>query len=120
MARVVKRAAAFFKERIEPRSRVLLINPPVHERRYHWLRWNQPTDLLRLSTWLKTSAPRVDIRLYDFMFPDSGGNVAKHKVKNSWSEEGQQLWHFGEPYKEFEDTVAGWLVEKWIPDVIVI
>jgi hypothetical protein len=120
MARVVKRASAFFDERIQPRSRVLLINPPVHERRYHWLRWNQPTDLLRLSASLKTRASRVDVRLYDFMFPDVGGNVAKHKVKTSWGEEGQQLWHFGEPYRDFEDTIARWLVEKWIPDVVVI
>ena len=120
MARVVKKAAAFFDECIEPRSRVLLINPPVHERRYHWLRWNQPSELLRLSSWLKTRATRVDVRLYDFMFPDGAGNVSKHKVKDSWREEGQQLWHFGEPFKEFEDTIARWLVEKWFPDVIVI
>ncbi len=120
MVRVLKKAAAFFEERIQPRSRVLLINPPVHERRYHWLKWNQPSELLRLSSWLKTKAPRVDVRLYDFMFPDAAGNVSKHKVKDSWREDGQQLWHFGEPFKDFEDTIARWLAEKWTPDVIVI
>lgn len=60
------------------------------------------------------------MRLYDFMLPDPGGNVSKHKVKTTWVEEGQQLWHFGEPYKAFEDTLARWLIDKWVPDLIVI
>jgi hypothetical protein len=34
-------------------DRVLLVNPPVEETRYSWLRWNQPLDLLTLGAHLK-------------------------------------------------------------------
>ena len=31
---------------VSPSDCVLLVNPPVEETRYAWLRWNQPLDLL--------------------------------------------------------------------------
>lgn len=120
MPKIVRNPAEFLKARVKPRARVLLVNPPVHERRYHWLRWNQPSDLLRLSGWLKRYEPHVDVRLYDFMFPDASGNVARHKVKETWREGGQQLWHFGDPFKDFEDSLTRWIAEKWVPDIIII
>src|ERR1700730_14540740 len=93
----------YFGREVGQKSRVLLVNPPVQERRYHWLRWNQPTELLKLSAWLKDVHPGIDVRLYDFMKPDEAGGVRKHKVKETWaSKDGDQLWHFGLPFDEFE------------------
>jgi hypothetical protein len=122
MAKVLESAAKFFKSEAGRKSKVLLVNPPVHERRYHWIRWNQPTELLKLSTWLKREVAGVDVRLFDFMAPDEAGAVPKHKVKETWvADDGDQLWHFGAPFEEFEEEVSRLSHEEsWTPDVIVI
>lgn len=63
-------------------SKILLINPPVYDRRYEWLRWNQPTDLLRLSSYLKREKS-CEVKLFDFMQPDEKGQVLRKLVKGS-------------------------------------
>ena len=98
------------------------MNPPVQERRYHWIRWNQPTDLLRLSAWLKAAHHGIDVRLFDFMLPDRTGHVPKHKVKETWtgSDDDAQLWHFGQPFDVFNRTLARLNDERWTPDVVIV
>jgi len=49
-------------------GKVLLVNPPVVDSRYPWIRWNQPLDLLKLSTILKEKAGS-EVKLFDFMLP---------------------------------------------------
>src|SRR5688572_23018724 len=122
MAKRVDDPVRYLKDRVTKKSRVLLINPPVEERRYHWLRWNQPAELLRLSAWLKSVCRGVDVRLFDFMFPDEGGTVPKHKVKETWlGPNPLQLWHFGRSFEDFEATFSRWtLRDGWLPDVIII
>ena len=122
MARLVADAARYFKRHLDGSARVLLVNPPVQERRYHWLRWNQPSELLRLSTWLKKTHPNIDIRLFDFMFPDEAGRVTKHKVKETWtgSQDDHQLWHFGKRFEDFQSYLTAAASEKWAPDLILI
>ncbi len=104
--------------RLTGRSRVLLINPPVEERRYNWLRWNQPLDLLLLSTWLKRRSSSMDVRLYDFMFPSETGEVEKKSLKDGTH---HGLRHFGSSHEEF----VSWFTQligrgKWCPTCIVI
>ena len=122
MARLVSDPARYFRHHLGGPTRVLLINPPVQERRYHWLRWNQPSELLRLSTWLKKIHPGIDIRLFDFMFPDKAGRVSKHKVKETWmgSQDDDQLWHFGRRFEDFESFLVAASSEKWVPDLILV
>src|SRR5882672_7144784 len=123
MANLVSDPERYLKRALGSRSRVLLINPPVEERRYHWLRWNQPLELLRLSSWLRKQERRTNVRMFDFMFPDEAGVVLKHKVKESWTgaTNDEQLWHFGRPFDAFEEFFRTLLfTEAWIPDVIVI
>lgn len=123
MATLVGNPEGFFKKMLGKRQRVLLINPPVEERRYHWIRWNQPTELLRLSSWLRTREKKTDVRLFDFMFPDETGAVPKHKVKESWtgSAADEQMWHFGQPFDVFERFFNTLLfTEGWVPDIIVV
>lgn len=123
MARLVAGAARYLKRNLDKRSRVLLVNPPVQERRYHWLRWNQPMELLRLSTWLKTVHPGIDVRLFDFMFPDEAGAVPKHKVKETWTgaADDAQLWHFGQSFDQFERMMSKLLLaENWTPDLVLV
>lgn len=122
MAKLVDSAEHYFRKSLGKKARVLVVNPPVQERRYHWLRWNQPTELLKLSAWLKDVHPGIDVRLYDFMKPDEAGAVRKHKVKETWAtEDGDQLWHFGSPFEDFEKWLDHVLRrDRWVPDCIVV
>src|ERR1700730_5023153 len=109
----------YFGREVGQKSRVLLINPPVQERRYHWLRWNQPMELLRLSSWMKAAHPGISVRLFDFMLPDEGGNVPKHKVKETWTgaDQDDQLWHFGQSYDAFDRELRDLAGSSgWVPD----
>lgn len=55
-------------------DKVLLVNPPVQEVRYAWLKWNQPSDLLLLSSRLKQEIG-CEVELLDFMLPTDSGRV---------------------------------------------
>ena len=122
MASLSNTPAQYLKRHLARKSRVLLINPPVQERRYHWIRWNQPSDVLRLSTWIKKHCAGADVRLFDFMLPDEAGAVPKHKVKETWTgaENDAQLWHFGTPFESFERYLSSALTTDWCPDLILI
>jgi hypothetical protein len=63
------------------RDRILLINAPVVESRYQWVRWNQPLDLLKLSTFLKSEIG-CDVKLYDTLLT-SGATVAAMVISQS-------------------------------------
>src|SRR5438034_7841362 len=102
MAALIPTPAEYLKHALPARAKVLLVNPPVQEKRYHWLRWNQPLDLLRLSTWLTENIRPTEVRLFDFMFPDENGDIFRHKVKETWSGPAPvALWHFGQPFEKF-------------------
>ncbi len=60
------------------KDRVLLVNPPVEETRYSWIRWNQPLDLLKLGSFLRTHV-RCEVDLVDCMRPSDKG-----EVKEEW------------------------------------
>lgn len=122
MARLIDKPAQYLKRHLDQSCRVLLVNPPVQERRYHWLRWNQPMELLRLSSWLKATHPGISIRLFDFMFPDEGGNVPKQKVKETWTgaDHDDQLWHFGQSYEAFDQELRALAGSEWVPDIVLI
>jgi hypothetical protein len=121
MAALIRAAADHLKHALPARAKVLLVNPPVQEKRYHWLRWNQPLDLLRLSTWLKGNVPAAEVRLFDFMFPDEEGSIPRHKVKETWTgPHGGALWHFGQPFEEFDRYLDELLKRSWVPDAIIV
>src|SRR5262249_5832599 len=69
----------------------------------------------------KSNRRGVDVRLYDFMFPDAANAVPKHKVKDTWiGSNNDQLWHFGQPFEAFEATRAHQEAQGWSPDLIII
>ena len=121
VAELISTPADYLKGRLRPKAKVLLVNPPVQEKRYHWLRWNQPLELLRLSTWLKQQIRSADIRLFDFMFPDEKGDVPRHKVKETWAgPQADALWHFGRPFEEFDHYLDDVVKRGCVPNVIVL
>src|SRR5579884_3685415 len=67
-------AHALLSRKVTRRDRVLLVNPPVEETRYNWVRWNQPLDLLKLASRLRSRC-ECGVGLIDCMKPDAGGNV---------------------------------------------
>src|SRR5687767_2063941 len=121
MAALVTSAAEYLADRVSGRARILLVNPPVQEKRYHWLRWNQPLELLRLSTWIKERARLAEVQFFDFMLPGSKGDVPRHKVKETWTGPGTpSLWHFGEPFEKFDAFLDDLLKRGWVPDLILV
>jgi hypothetical protein len=121
VAALVASAEGYLRDRVSGRARVLLVNPPVQEKRYHWLRWNQPLELLRLSTWIKDRARLAEVRFFDFMLPGAKGEIPRHKVKETWTGPGApSLWHFGEPFEKFDAFLDDLLKHGWVPDVILV
>jgi hypothetical protein len=121
MAALIPKAAEHLKHALPARAKMLLVNPPVQEKRYHWLRWNQPLELLRLSTWLKGNLQSADVRLFDFMFPEEDGGIPRHKVKETWTgPHAEALWHFGQPFEKFDSYLDELLKRGWAPDAIIV
>ncbi|WP_342404310.1 hypothetical protein [Brevibacillus sp. FSL K6-2834] len=101
------------------KTKILLINPPVQEVRYAWVRWNQPTTLLMLSTVL--TEMHCDVQLLDFMLPSETGRVAirdlaKQKVIGSTSYKART---YGMPMDEAAKNLRI-VLKEWEPDHIII
>jgi hypothetical protein len=95
---------------------VLLVNPPVHDTRYAWLKWNQPADLLRLGTFLEREVG-CTVSLLDSMKPDKQGKVTKQRLPGDRQSrvigEGEfaeryPMWRFGQDY----DALGKWVVAR--------
>src|SRR5439155_27349632 len=77
MAKIIT-AKFLLSKHVTRGDRVLLLNPPVEETRYSWLRWNQPLDLLKLASRLRSQV-ECGVKLLDCMKPDENG-----EVKEDW------------------------------------
>ena len=75
MAKIIT-ANALLSKQVTSRDRVLLLNPPVEETRYSWVRWNQPLDLLKIASHLR-SRVECEVELLDCMKPDENGRCQK-------------------------------------------
>jgi hypothetical protein len=103
MAKLIT-ANALLTKHVTRRDRVLLLNPPVEETRYNWVRWNQPLDLLKIASRLRTRLG-CSVALLDCMRPDENGKVPEgwlprdrrhHSVKG----ERYPMRRFGTSYGE--------------------
>jgi hypothetical protein len=63
MAKIVT-ANTLMSKHVTRRDRVLLLNPPVEETRYSWVRWNQPLDLLKIGSRLRSNV-ECGVKLLD-------------------------------------------------------
>lgn len=112
-------ATGYLKGNCSGHDRILLVNPPVIESRYQWVRWNQPLDLLKLSSYLKMQFG-CDVKLYDFMLPL---NSKVLRTANKPDDEivvnahAFNLWRYGSSDADF----SKWLDKvnaKWRPTQI--
>jgi hypothetical protein len=98
-------ASEYIKKTFTDKDRVLLINPPVVESRYQWVKWNQPLDLLKLSSYLKTNVG-CEVLLFDFMLPKAG-KVGRSKCSSDHEIEvcGHRypLWWYGKSETDFSN-----------------
>lgn len=101
---------------VKKSDHVLLVNPPVHDTRYPWLKWNQPVDLLHLGTFLEREIG-CRVSLLDFMKPDKQGKVTKQRLPGDRQTrvvgegeyaESYPMWRFGREY----DALAHWIVAQ--------
>lgn len=111
-------------ENISSKDNILLINPPIQEVRYAWIRWNQPTDLLLLSSQLKHEAG-CKVELLDFMLPLESGRVpmrdlAKEKeIRTKNIKTTYKSRTYGMPLDHATEQLAA-ILPNWTPSHIVI
>lgn len=103
-------------------DRILLINPPVVEARYQWVRWNQPLDLLKMSSFLKKEVG-CDVRLYDFMLPIGGkvtrtANKPENELIINGGEYSYPLWRYGAGNDKFHQWLNELRATGWQPTQI--
>lgn len=97
---------------VSPSDCILLVNPPVEETRYAWLRWNQPLDLLKVGAYLQRHVG-CDVALLDFMKPDPRGKVVQQRLPGARQDrivgdERYPMRRYGLPYSEF----TKWVVDR--------
>ncbi|PWK13473.1 hypothetical protein [Tumebacillus permanentifrigoris] len=106
-------------------EKVLLVNPSVQEVRYAWVKWNQPSDLLLLSSKLK-SEQNCEVELLDLMLPNESGRVPLRDLGHM-----KRIRRRGEPPFEYKSRTYGHplleakrtfneVFQEWKPDHIVI
>lgn len=102
-------------------GKVLLINPPVIDSRYPWIKWNQPLDLLKLGTAF-TKLRGCEVKLFDFMLPTPQGAVPKRqsKIETHLPPDEPIRWCFGRLWDEFDAYLASLNQQGWIPDYVWI
>ncbi|MBN1891055.1 MAG: hypothetical protein JW850_23870 [Thermoflexales bacterium] len=105
----------------QARGRVLLINPPVIDSRYEWIRWNQPLDLLKLGTKL-TQERGCQVKLFDFMLPTPAGIVSRRQSHlNADLPAGEPIrWQLGQSWEVFDDYLDALTSDDWVPDSVWI
>lgn len=103
------------------KNRVLLVNPPVIDSRYEWIKWNQPLDLLKIGNLLQCEHD-CQVKLFDFMLPNPQGNVTKRQSKMDLElPPGEPIrWQFGASWDVFDKYLDTLIAQNWIPDSILI
>src|SRR5438552_7064211 len=101
MARIIT-AQTLIAKHIRRKGRILLVNPPVEETRYSWLRWNQPLDLLKPASRLRSHV-EAGVGFLDSMKPAETGKVPedwlpRDRRYNSVKGEGYPMRRFGTSY----------------------
>src|SRR5207302_5123910 len=114
MAKIVT-ANTLLSKHVTRRDRVLLLNPPVEETRYSWLRWNQPLDLLKLASRLRSHV-ECGVELLDCMKPDEHGKVTEEwlpRDRRYYSVKGERypMRRFGTSYANISRQLMAMLQE---------
>jgi len=123
MAKIIT-AKSLLSKHVTRRDRVLLLNPPVEETRYSWLRWNQPLDLLKMGSLLRSEV-ECGVELIDCMKPDAGGKVGEDwlpRDRRYYRVNGERfpMRRFGKSYRDLSKQLGGRRDRKTKPTQIWI
>lgn len=110
MAKIIT-GQALISKHVSPKDHVLLVNPPVEETRYSWLRWNQPLDLLKLGAHLKAQV-KCRVQLLDCLRPKADGQFRQEwlpRDRRYHSVQGHRypMRRFGEPATRITERFGG-------------
>ena len=103
-------ARVLFQKHVAKSDNVLLVNPPVEETRYSWLRWNQPLDLIKLGAALRTRVG-CKVALLDYLRPSANGDVPEQwlpRDRRYLEVQGERfpMRRYGLPYGALTDWVT--------------
>jgi hypothetical protein len=100
-------------------QRVLLLNPAVHDTRFHWARWQQPTLLLRLATHYKRAGGEV--RLVDALGRSGSERLRRERV-GTIDLDGITVnkWRFGISRAALDGRLRDLQRSGWQPDEIIV
>ena len=109
MAKIIT-ANTLFTKHVTRGDHVLLLNPPVEETRYSWIRWNQPLDLLQIGSRLR-SRVECGVELIDCMRPDENGKVLEEGLprdRRHYTVRGEKypMRRFGKSYGDLTKELA--------------
>lgn len=110
-----------FFEDTTAKDKVLLINPPVKELRYAWFKWNQPLDLMKLSSFLKQSIG-CQVELFDFMLPGASGRPRMTSTSadlRTYKGNEFQFRLYGRSIIDFEQLLDD-EIKRWEPTKILV
>lgn len=100
-------------------ERVLLINPAVFDTQFHWSDWQQPTNLLRISTYCRQIG--ADVKLIDVL-AKAGKERIKRKQIETLSLDGISVnkWRFGLARTELQKRMQELSRGDWSPHKIYV
>src|SRR5581483_3759396 len=100
-------------------ERALLIKPPVHDTRFPWSHWRQPTLLLRLATLLKQCG--TDTKLLDATHWSLTKRLRRRRV-DVLDLDGISVnkWRFGTPASALAAQLRALATADWRPDAIYV
>jgi len=115
MAKIIS-AKTLVEGHVTASDTVLLVNPPVEDTRYSWLRWNQPSDLLKIASFLRSEVG-CDVQLFDYMQPNSKGKVLFQRLPGERQNkhlggERYPMRRYGLPYRALRGALAEGSVQK--------
>jgi len=102
-----------------PGQRVLLLNPPVYDTRFHWAKWQQPTLLLRLATHYKRAG--ADVRFVDALFRRPAERLRRERV-GTIDLDGIKVnkWRFGISRAALDSRLRELERSGWQPDQVIV
>src|SRR5947209_7208716 len=109
-------ADKLISRQVRRNDRILLVNPPVEETRYSWVRWNQPLDLLKLGAFLRRHVGCA-VELHDCMKPRPDGTVREDwlpRARRYYTVKGARypMRRYGEPASSIADLIRRRLSES--------
>jgi hypothetical protein len=100
-------------------EKILLVNPPVYDTRFHWFQWSQPLGLLQLITYAQTVG--ADVKLFDALEPSHGSTLRKERVSVlTLDDDKVYKWRFGQTKAALMRKLRDLKKAHWEPDRVYV